>query len=100
MAAGGYGYPGAPQSFAAGGPQMSIWGPQASAWGASTVVVTINAYARGLPKMDGLLGKCDSYFIVKAGTPQREIFKSEVQKSNLNPTYNPFKIDVNEVGSE
>jgi hypothetical protein len=68
----------------------------------SSVKYNITAFARNIPKMDGLLGKADPYLVVSVGSgpSKKQIFKSEVVRNDLNPSWKPFTIDATEAGGE
>ena len=69
---------------------------------ASTTVMEITASAKNIPKMDGLLGKADPYLVVTVGEGEtkRLVFRSEVVRNSLNPSWKPFSIDLAECGGE
>ena len=63
--------------------------------GRGNELITMQFTMKGLPKMDGLFGKSDPYFILSRSREDGKsvvVFKSEIIKSNLNPVFKPFKI--------
>jgi C2 domain len=98
-----YGPPGGMAQQSMHGAQ-SMWGAPnpAMAPGGQTPAVKVSVFCRNLPKMDGLLGKSDPFLIVsvRRGTKKHVLFQTEVVKQDLNPTFQPFEIDVAEAGGE
>ena len=68
-----------------------------------TVEMRITASAANIPKMDGLFGKADPYLVVTCAEPdgtRRLVFKSEVVRNTLAPSWQPFCIDLQEAGGD
>eukprot|EP01083_Nonionella_stella_P029949 82269_1 len=63
--------------------------------GRDNELITMQLNMKGLPKMDGLFGKSDPYFTLSRSREDGKsvvVYKSIVIKSNLNPSFQAFKI--------